>query len=341
VVAPAGVGHRRPGCSRQGGRGLLKSAGQGLVKVRWVAYPGWRRGPFHRDGLPELIDARDWSSLALAPLALLPLYRATLNELRLAGPRGVAVGHWLLPGGLIAQMAAAEANGTSATTICHSGALRMVARAPAPIARTIIRRSVGKGMCVATCEELAELLHEIGGVSRSRIVVEPMPVPLAHRVGLPDPLPPFRVLAMGRLVAIKGLDRILESLAGVSDIVLDVAGDGPLGSELEAHAARLGVAATFHGVVVGSAKERLLSSCHGFVLGSRRLAGGRSEGFPVSVLEALEYGVPVLATPVGGLRDLTDVHAGLTVLGPDEDMAAAWPAFKRVMRARWGRGGER
>jgi glycosyltransferase involved in cell wall biosynthesis len=203
------------------------------------------------------------------------------------------------------------------------------------LAGAIIRLSVGQGTCVATCAELAAMLEEVGGIDRRQIIEQPMPVEPAVRTGPPGPPPPLKVLAMGRLVPIKGLSQLLDALVDVSDIELHIAGDGPLRADLEAKARRLGVPTIFHGVVVGPAKARLMSSCHGFVLASGHGRNGRTEGFPVSVLEALHYGLPVLATPVGGLVELAAEHPDVTLLGAREPMAAALAAFKATMSAHW------
>ena len=52
---------------------------------------------------------------------------------------------------------------------------------------------------------------------------------------------------------------------------------------------------TFEGWVSGTNKIRLLNLCQIFVLPSYK------EGLPISILESMAYGMPIIATPVGAI----------------------------------------
>jgi glycosyltransferase involved in cell wall biosynthesis len=104
------------------------------------------------------------------------------------------------------------------------------------------------------------------------------------------------VLCVARLAAPKRIDLLLDAWVEVPDATLLLAGDGADRAALERRAAPLGDRVRFLGVRrdVG----RLLDAADLVVLPSDR------EGLPMAVLEALAAGVPVVASAVGGIRQL-------------------------------------
>lgn len=111
----------------------------------------------------------------------------------------------------------------------------------------------------------------------------------------------FHILFVGRFDRVKGLDLLLEALAHMPDdlnryrVTATLAGDGPERKRLQAIAERYGLAGrvSFIGPVFGSRLRQLYQTADLFVLPSR------SEGFPITILEAWAAHVPVLATRVG------------------------------------------
>ena len=128
------------------------------------------------------------------------------------------------------------------------------------------------------------------------------------------------VLAAGRLASQKGLDTLIAAAARWRgrrpEPVLVIAGTGPLAGELAAQARDLGVTARFLGRRddVGD----LLAVADVFALPSRW------EGQPLVLQEAMRAGRPIVATDVGGVRDLTGDEAALLVKpGDPAELAAA------------------
>ena len=87
-------------------------------------------------------------------------------------------------------------------------------------------------------------------------------------------------------------------MAATRPWTLDLLGDGPERLQHEERAAALGLSdrVRFLGEVADVPAR--LREAHVFVLSSR------SEGLPISVLEAMAAGLPVVASDVGGLREL-------------------------------------
>lgn len=300
------------------------------VREVWVGFAGWEGGPFHEEGLPERAAARPLDTLARAAAALGPWWAALEAEARRAGPRAVVVGHWLYPGGALAQLVGWRL-GLGATTICHSSAERWAMRLPRPAARALLQACLGRGELVATCWELVEGLERASGLQlRGRALVGPMPLAPLVRRGEPPPGPPWRVCFVGRLAPIKGLDHLLEALSGLGRAQLEVLGDGPSRGAWEELAQKLGVDARFLGVVTGEAKEARMSQAHVLALPSLRLASGRAEGAPTVLLEAMSLGMWVVATDAGGVREVLHSYERAILVEPG-DSAALREGLERAL----------
>ena len=156
-----------------------------------------------------------------------------------------------------------------------------------------------RAACVlAPCESLRTWVR--GAARNAHALCVPNPVALEP---LPaDPARPNLVLFLGRLEAAKGIFDLLEAVAAlraaVPDVRLVCAGDGERVA-VARYAERLGVAEAvrFTGWVGPSGKRALLEAAAVFALPSY------DESMPVSLLEAMSAGVPVIASPVGGIPE--------------------------------------
>jgi len=146
---------------------------------------------------------------------------------------------------------------------------------------------------------------------------------------------------VGSLYPVKGHTYLLKALAIVlkthPDVVCKIAGQGHLMSQLQAEAADLGIAnrATFLGL--RDDIPQYLQSIDVFVLPSL------SEGLPLSVLEAMAAGKPVIATNVGGVSEVVqDQRTGFVVPPKDPETMAnriLQVMADRAMAERLGRAG--
>ena len=131
------------------------------------------------------------------------------------------------------------------------------------------------------------------------------------------------VLAVGRLVEQKNHELAIRAIAGVPDAVLAIAGDGPLRPRLERVAAEEGVDGRVRFLGVRPDARALMGAADAIVLSSHW------EGLPLSALEALASGTPLVATDVRGLRELV-VDDQDALLVPEEPEALA-AALRRVL----------
>jgi glycosyltransferase involved in cell wall biosynthesis len=172
---------------------------------------------------------------------------------------------------------------------------------------------------VAVSRFVAGRLRDRFGVDANRIVVipnavEPPPAvaPAARlRAEIARAARTPLALTVARLDAQKGIAHLVDAAAMVPEVVFAIAGDGPDRAALEARAAERGVSARIRFLGHRRDVPALLAIADLFVLPSLY------EGFPLSVLEAMAAGVPVVATAVGGTDELVSSETGFPVAPAD------------------------
>ncbi len=139
----------------------------------------------------------------------------------------------------------------------------------------------------------------------------------------------FRLVAVGRLVEEKNYSLLLQAIRQIlsqrtelrGSLELNLIGEGPLRPILKSLIARLGLQGIVNLVGNTNHVAFYLRQSDLFVLSSD------NEGLPISLLEALTAGLPVVATDVGSCRDVLDhCQAGLVV--PRKDSAALATAIQ-------------
>lgn len=302
-------------------------------------------GLFYAGGAPEALSTR-------GPAAAVDVARfsAALLGAVHGHARGwdVAFAHWLVPSA--AALALAAPPGLPLVAIAHSGDVHVLRRLglAAPLAWRLDRRRTR--FAFVSEHVRARFLGGVWPASlrqrvHARSLVTPMGVELgrwraAAQAAQRDP-GVRTVLFLGRLVPIKGVAVLLDAVAALSPacgpVRVVVAGDGPLRAALAARASTLAtrwqterrdLSIALVGEVRGAARDRLLAEADVLVLPSLPVAGGRSEGAPVTALEAMAAGVPVVATRTGGLSELP---AETTLLVPPGDAAALSQALARCL----------
>jgi len=146
-----------------------------------------------------------------------------------------------------------------------------------------------------------------------------------------------RVLTIGRLIPAKGMDVVLDAVAGIQGQVT-VVGEGPERARLEARARAHDLDARFTGFLGREALDAHFRDAWVLVLAAR---GG--EGLPNVVLEAFAHGRPVVTTPLAGLRGLVEDGVNGLLVAPDDPRALraalARLSHERGLAERLGRAG--
>lgn len=163
---------------------------------------------------------------------------------------------------------------------------------------------------------------------RADVTVIPNPVTVAEASATPCARKP-RIVGVGRLVAHKGFDILIDAFARIAaqhpDWELMILGDGPLLGELRGRVANadLGGRVTFAGNRTDV--HQLVSESEIFVLSSRY------EGFPNVLVEAMSLGCAVIASacPSGPTDIVSDGVDGILV--PVEDVTALARELDRLI----------
>ncbi len=334
-------------CERQASRGyvveVLAPSWRGLgdgraggVTVRRYRYAParWERLT-HEETTPDRLQRQPAYAL-LIPGYLLSGVAMGRRLGRRRGYDAVHV-HWAVPHGLAGWAAARSSRATLVTTF-YGAEIRWAESRFRP-GVTFLEWYCRRSHLVAISESTRAALAAHTG---RPIEVIPYGVPFpedsetvngltANRAAAGDP--PV-LLFVGRLVARKGVDRLLEALARLEDLPwrLEIVGFGPERGILESAACRLGLKerVDFLGRVPAAELAAAYRRAACFVLPATLDERADTEGLGVVLLEAMSYGVPVVATRMGGIPDIvTDGETGLLV---DDDVPALAGAIGRVLR---------
>jgi glycosyltransferase involved in cell wall biosynthesis len=158
-----------------------------------------------------------------------------------------------------------------------------------------------------------------------------------------------RIVSVGRLVAFKGFDDLLDACAVLAsrriDFICDIIGDGPMRETLQAKIEQLDLSSRVNllgSLSQGAVSEKLRASDI-FVLASTTDAQGATDVFPTVILEAMALARPVLSTRLAGIPELV-VDGQTGMLAPPGDFTALAQALERLLRdpelrLRFGHGG--
>ena len=146
-----------------------------------------------------------------------------------------------------------------------------------------------------------------------------------------------RIVSVGRLVAFKGFDDLIDACAELArrriDFVCDIIGDGPLRETLQAKIEQLDLSSRVNllGSLSQGAVLEKLQAADIFALASTTDAQGATDVFPTVILEAMASARPVVSTRLAGIPELVvDGQTGMLV--PPGDSTALAQALEQLLR---------
>ena len=331
--------------------GVLAPAYRGGGATEWRGIPvrRFRYAPArletltHDETVPDRVRSRP------AYLALLPAYLVggSAASIRMGGsePPDVVHVHWPAPHAWFGSLVRAASGGrTAVLSSYYSVEIRWIERR-LPWAVPLLRWSVETSDAVTAISSATAAA--VGRYTGREVPVIPFSAAVSEDASGPVAAPAaraqgsaaagaIRLLFVGRLVERKGVHILLRALARVRERVeatLTVIGEGPEAAALRAEAVRVGVggAARFAGRVAEEELSRAYRTSDLFVLPAVVDAKGDTEGLGVVLLEALEFGLPVIASNSGGIPDIVR-HRETGLLVPPGDAAALAAAILETVQ---------
>lgn len=251
-------------------------------------------------------------SYALAPLFALGEMRALL-ALHSKRNYDVVHGHWVIPNGIVAALAAMLIRKPLLISL-HGSDIFFAVKKPVlgRLAAWTMKRAVGVTAC---SPEIASHAQELGASAAKVHVVPYGADPARFTCGRASARAALNlhqetpiILSLGRLVKKKGLNVLLQALTSVFAHVPEarclIAGSGAEMNPLRKQAADLGVAdrVDFLGAVTWDQTPILYAACDVFVAPSIHDENGNVDGLPNTVLEAMAAGRCVVASRVAGME---------------------------------------
>lgn len=175
-------------------------------------------------------------------------------------------------------------------------------------------------MQVAVSKDLLEQIRH-SGAKQKAFIHNGIELPDLHIREVQRPERGFTCAILSRLVAGKGVDvaiRAMARLADVPQVKLLVCGDGDMRQALETLARELGVSDKVEFVGWTTPERTWTRANLGLALSDKLI-----EGFGMSAMEAMSYGLPIIASRNGALPEFVKPEENGVLVEPGDDLAVA------------------
>jgi len=204
-----------------------------------------------------------------------------------------------------------------------------------------VETEYSRGLMMQRCPDSAAKIHRVyNGMNLANFLPPVLPI---------QAFGPVNILSVGRLVAFKGFDYLIEACQQLRQRSVqfrcEIIGDGPLRESLQQRIddLRLDSLVILRGALPQDRVLEKLQRCNVFALASTVDDAGASDIFPTVILEAMASARPVVSTIVAGIPEaVVDKETGLLVPpGESGFFAEALEILCRdaELRARYGEAG--
>lgn len=262
--------------------------------------------------------------------------RRCVRRVLAEGKHDIVHAHWVVPNGVLVADAARTSHVPLVLTL-HGTDVSIAEKNP--LARLATRRAFEQSAAIAAVSgHLGRRAVSIGAQTSNTFIVHsgvrldrfsPDVSAAGIREELGVPLDAFLVLGVGRLLEAKGFAYLVEAVDRVPGVHILIVGDGPQRRDLETMAGDRHLPVTFAGAMGRERLPRLFAAADAVAVPSIVDRSGQADGGPVTVLEALASGRPLVATRIGVAGDVViDGVNGLMVA--ERDVAALAAALERL-----------
>ncbi|GAA1397977.1 glycosyltransferase [Luteococcus peritonei] len=173
------------------------------------------------------------------------------------------------------------------------------------------------------------------GLDPARVRLSPLGVELPHSLSSTSPEGELNLLSVAFMSRVKRIDRIVDALALLCAEHPELTvrwthfGGGELMEEMRERLAAHQDLSNLHAVLAGSVDNDRIRQHLDEEPVDLFVNSSESEGVPVSIMEAMAFGVPTLAPDVGGISDLVPAAGG------GGELLGAMPEAREIADALW------
>jgi len=291
-------------------RGLENQEWDGIRVFRWRYFLKAFETLTHDEGASNKIRTNPFLQLLFFPYLFFGILAARKQVLEVK--YDFIHCHWPFPHGLMGWFARRTADTPKPKLVLSFyGASLLLARkfkVVTPILKFVIKESDG---VVSISNFTAKTVNAVQATPQTII---PFGTPLEHD---PIPLPEMKengekqILTVGRLIERKGVDYLIQAMPEIlkqhkTRLHIIGSGDPRILNHLKKTATKLKVEnqVSFGGKISNAELISRYKECDVFVLPATIDSRGDTEGLGVVLLEAMNYGRPVVGSSVGGITDI-------------------------------------
>lgn len=286
----------------------------------------------HEEGAPSKMANKPWLQLLAIPYIISGFIKCLLLCLR--WKPDIIHAHWPFPHAFIA-LGACKLFKIPLVLNFHGAELLLIRKHK--WVRPLLKFAIKQAQSVLANSSFTA--KKIKAIKNVDVEWSPYGTTLSTKKNNPEPnshqiTDKFIILFVGRHIERKGISYLIDSSKQLdkNKFEIHIVGSGDLTEQLKNQVAKLDVphcAIIFTGKLSPEQLENEYRNANVFVLPAIVDNKGDTEGLGVVLIEAMEFGLPIIASDVGGIPDVV-IHNQTGILVPEKNSDALAKAFKKI-----------